>query len=70
MKYQVTDKDLISTVEKEYTVCNIDRNMFWDTFISDLLATKDENGNVPSAEFGSRLWSAIVQGYLRHKETR
>lgn len=67
MKYQVTDKDIISTVEKEYTVCNIDRDKFWNAFISDLLATKDENGNVSSAEIGSRLWSAIVQGYLKPK---
>ena len=67
MKFQVTEKDLIAQIEKEYTVCNVDRDKFWDAFINDLLGTKDENGDVSSVEFGSRLWSAIMQGYLRPK---
>lgn len=54
-----TEQEFIEQIEREYKVCNMDRDKFWDAFIRDLPE------GVTTAEIGSRLWSAIMQGYLK-----
>jgi hypothetical protein len=67
MDKRISATELVEQIEREYRVCNMDRDKFWDAFVRELGKTKDEDGNVPSVEFSARLWSAIVQGYLKPK---